>query len=81
MSPRREDYIPSVVLPKIGSTRPVSRSRSFLSLDVDPNLTSTTSEYRLHFPNHHPQRPYVFHAQLSRIFDYVPTPINSKTSA
>jgi len=73
MSPRREDYIPSVVLPKIGSTRLVSRSQSCLSLDVDSNSTSSTSEYRLRFPNHHPQP--------SRIFDSVPTSINSKTSA
>jgi hypothetical protein len=80
MSPRREDYIPPVVLPKIGSARPISRSRSFLSFDVDPNSTSTSSEYRLRFPNHHPKRPYVFHAQPSHIFDYVPTPINSKLS-
>jgi len=81
MSPRREDYISSVVLPKIGSIRPVSRSRSFLSFDVDPNSTSNTSEYCLRFLNHHPQRPYVFHAQPSRVFDYIPTPINSKISS
>jgi len=80
MSPRREDYIPHVALPNIGSPRPLSRSRSFLSFDVDPNLTSNASEYRLRFPNHHPKRPYVFHAQPSRIFDYVPTPIPSKLS-
>jgi hypothetical protein len=80
MSPRREDYIPPVVLPKIGSARPLSRSRSFLSFDVDPNSTSNASEYRLRFPNHHPKRPYVFHAQPSRIFDSIPTPINSKIS-
>lgn len=73
MSPRREDYIPPVVLPKIGATRPMSRSRSFLSFDVDPNTTSS-SEYRLRFPNHRPTRPYVFHAQPSQVFDYTPAP-------
>jgi hypothetical protein len=80
MSPRREDYVPPVILPKIGSAQPLARSRSFLSFDVDPNSISTASEYRLRFPNHHPKRPYVFHAQPSRVFDYVPTPINSKVS-
>lgn len=80
MSPRREDYIPPVVLPKIGSARPLPRSRSFLSFDVDPDSTSSSSEYRRRFPNHHPQRPYVFHAQPSCIFDYTPAPINSKVS-
>jgi hypothetical protein len=80
MSPRREDYIPHVTLPRIGSVRPVPRSRSFMSYDVDPNSTSSASEYRLRYPNHHPQRPYLFRAQPSRVFDYVPTPINSKIS-
>lgn len=80
MSPRREDYVPHVVLPKIGTARPVSRSRSFLSFDVDPNSTSTVSEYRLRFPNHSPKRPYVFHAQPSRIFNYEPIPTNSRLS-
>jgi hypothetical protein len=80
MSPRREDYVPPVVLPKIGSAQALPRSRNFLSFDVDPNSTSSSTEYRLHFPNHHPKRPYVFHAQPSRIFDYVPPPINSRIS-
>jgi len=80
MSPRREDYVPHVALPKIGSARPLSRSQSFLSFDVDPNSTSNASEYRLRFPNHHPKRPFVFHAQPSHIFDYIPSPINSKFS-
>lgn len=72
MSPRREDYIPPVVLPKIGSARPLTRSRSFLSFDVDPNSMGSSSEYRLRFPNHHPKRPFVFHAQPSQVFDYTP---------
>jgi hypothetical protein len=81
MSPRREDYIPPVALPKIGTARPSSRSRSFLVFDDNPNLTSTTSEYRLRFPNHNPKRPYLFHAQRSHVFDYVPMPIDSKISS
>ncbi|CAF2678139.1 unnamed protein product [Rotaria sp. Silwood2] len=80
MSPRREDYAPHIVLPRISTNRPVSRSRSFLSYDVDPNSTSTASEYRLRFPNHHPKRPYVFHAQPSHVFDFVPMPVNSRVS-
>jgi hypothetical protein len=80
MSPRREDYLPPAVLPKIGSARPTPRSRAFLSFDVDPNSTFTSSEYRLRFPNHHPKRPYVFHAQPSRVFDYIPALLNSKVS-
>jgi hypothetical protein len=80
MSPRREDYLPHVVLPKIGTARPPSRSRSFLSFDVEPNSTSDASEYRFRFPNHQPKRPYVYHAQPSHIFDYVPMPIHSKTT-
>ena len=80
MSPRREDYIPHIVLPKIGSAQVLPRSRSFLSYDVDPNSVSTSSEYRLRYPNHHPKRPHVFHAQPSRIFDYVPIPTDSKIS-
>ena len=80
MSPRREDYVPHVVLPKIGSARPLTRSRSFLSFDVDPNTTSSASEYRLRFPNHHPKRPYCFHAQPSHVFDFPPAPLNSKPS-
>lgn len=80
MSPRREDYVPHVVLPTIGSARPLSRSRSFLSFDVNPDSTSNSSEYRLRFPNHSPKRPYVFHAQPSRVFDYTPLPTNSKFS-
>lgn len=81
MSPRREDYIPHIVLPKIGTVRPASRSRSFLSCDVDPNSTSSGSEYRLRFPNHHPKRPYVFHAQPSHVFDFVPIPTTSRVSS
>ncbi|CAF3784757.1 unnamed protein product [Rotaria sordida] len=80
MSPRREDYTPHIVLPKINTNRPPSRSRSFLSYDVDPNSTSSSSEYRLRFPNHHPKRPYVFHAQPSHVFDFAPMPVNSKIS-
>jgi hypothetical protein len=80
MSPSRQDYVPPVVLPKIGTAQPLPRSRSFLSFDIDPNSTSSGSEYRLRFPNHQPKRPYVFHAQPSRVFDYVPMPINSKLS-
>ncbi|CAF1651188.1 unnamed protein product [Rotaria magnacalcarata] len=80
MSPRREDYIQHVVLPKIGSARPSSLSRSFLSADVDPNSTLSASEYRLRYPNHQPKRPFVFHAQPSHVFDFVPMPINSRVS-
>lgn len=80
MSPRREDYVPHVMLPKIGSARPLTRSRSFLSFDVDPNTTSSASEYRLRYPNHHPKRPYCFHAQPSHVFDFPPAPPNSKPS-
>jgi hypothetical protein len=77
MSPRREDYTPHVVLPKIGSARPPS-NRSFLPVDLDPNDASNSSEYRLCFANYHPKRPYVFHAQPSHVFDYVPMPPNSR---
>jgi hypothetical protein len=80
MSPRREDYTPHVVLPKVGPDRPPS-NRSFLSLDNDRNTKSTSSEYRLRFANHHPKRPYCFHAQPSHVFDFVPMPINSKSSS
>lgn len=80
MSPRREDYVPPVVLPKVGSARPLTRSRSFLSFDVDPETTSSSSEYRLRFPNHHPTRPYCFRAQPSHVFDFSPAPINPKTT-
>lgn len=80
MSPRREDYVPPVVIPKVGSARPLTRSRSFLSFDVDPDTTSSSSEYRLRFPNHHPKRPYCFRAQPSHVFDFSPAPLNPKTS-
>ena len=80
MSPRREDYVPPVVLPKVGSARP-PRNRSFLSFDVDLNDSfMSSSEYRLCFANHHPKRPYVVHAQPSHVFDYVPQPIKAKAS-
>ena len=81
MSPRREDYNSNVILPKIDTGRPPARSRSFLSVDIDPNSIPNTSEYRLRFPNHHPKRPYVFQAQPSHVFDFVPMPINSKVSS
>ena len=80
MSPRREDYVPPVTLPKLGSAQPLTRSRSFLSFDTDLNSASTASEYRLRFPNHHPKRPYVFHAQPSRVFDHAPTPVYVQVS-
>ncbi|CAF2849852.1 unnamed protein product [Rotaria sp. Silwood2] len=80
MSPRREDYHPHVALPKIDSIRS-PLSRSCLSLNTDPDTTSTSSEYRICFANHHPKRPYVFHAQPSHVFDYVPMPINSKSTS
>ena len=78
MSPRREDYVPHIVLPKVGSARPLPRSRSFLSFDVDPETSFSASEYRLRFPNHHPKRPYCFHAQPSHVFDFPPSPPSSK---
>lgn len=81
MSPRREDYIPPVVLPKIGTARPLTRNRSFLSFDVNPNSMVTSSEYSLRFPNHHPKRPFVCHAQPSQVFDYTPAPTTSRLSA
>ena len=80
LSPRREDYIPQVALPKIGPNRPPS-NRAFLSIDLDPNNTSQSSEYRLCYENYHPKRPYCFHAQPSHVFDYVPKPLERKTSS
>lgn len=41
----------------------------------------TSSEYRLGFPNHHPKRPYVFHAQPSHVFDHVPKPPKPRQTA
>ncbi|CAF1235490.1 unnamed protein product [Rotaria sordida] len=80
MSPRREDYSPHVALPKLDSIRS-SLTRSCLSLNIDSNTPSTSSEYRLCFENHHPKRPYVFHERPSHVFDYVPMPINNKSSS
>ena len=77
MSPRREDYSPHVALPKINAGRPPSRSRSFLSFDVDQNTTSSASEYRFRYPNHQPKRPFVHHAQPSHVFDFAPMPVNT----
>ncbi|UJR21887.1 hypothetical protein I4U23_024959 [Adineta vaga] len=81
LSPRREDYIPHVALPKIGTNRLPSRSRSFVSYDVDPDYISKTSEYGLCFPNHRPKRPYVFHEQPTHIFDPLPTPNSSRSES
>lgn len=78
MSPRREDYIPHVSLPKLSGSRPVSRSRSFLSADPESNAGNSASEYRFRYPNHQPKRPYCFHAQPSHVFDFVPIPTNTK---
>ncbi|CAF0834005.1 unnamed protein product [Rotaria sp. Silwood1] len=80
MSPRREDYNPNVFLPKIDSIRS-SLTRSCLSLNTEPDTTLSSSEYRLCFANHHPKRPYVFHAQPSHVFDYVPMPINNRSTS
>ncbi|CAF0818341.1 unnamed protein product [Adineta ricciae] len=80
LSPRREDYIPHVALPKIGTNRLPSRSRSFVSFDIDPNYMSKTSEYGLGFTNHRPKRPYCFHAQPTHIFDPLPTPSTPMSS-
>ena len=80
MSPRREHYVPHVSLTKLESTR-LPLSRSFLSFDFDVDSPSTTSEYRLCFANHHPKRPYVFHAQPSHVFDYVLKPLDRKSIA
>jgi hypothetical protein len=77
LSPRRDDYKPHTVLPKIDSTRPPS-SRSFLSFDKNSNQVLSSSEYRVGFTNHYPKRPYVFHARPSHVFDYVPLPISTK---
>ena len=77
LSPRREDYSPHVALPKINAGRPPSRSRSFLSFDVDQNTTSSASEYRFRYPNHQPKRPFVHHAQPSHVFDFAPMPVNT----
>lgn len=74
MSPRREDYIPHVSLPKLSNNRPASRSRSFLSFDTENNGTGGASEYRFRYPNHQPKRPYCYHAQPSHVFDFVPAP-------
>ena len=64
---------------KIGTHRPASRHRSFLSAEIDANAPLSPSEYRLRYSNHRPKRPYVFQAQPSRIFDFLPMP-NTATS-
>ncbi|CAF1241419.1 unnamed protein product [Adineta steineri] len=84
MLPRREDYIPHVALPKFGNNRIPTRSRSFLSFDVDPNFIPKTSEYGLGFTNHRPKRPYVFQAKSTHIFDDpfpAPDPIRLNSSS
>ncbi len=78
LSPRRGDYGPRAVLPKV----PVKRSssqRSVLSCDIDQDPLSDSSEYRLCFENYHPKRPYMFHEPPSHVFDYVPKPLNIKS--
>lgn len=77
LSPRREDYIPHVSLPKLSNSRPPSRSRSFLSFDTENSNSTLASEYRFRYPNHQPKRPYVYHAQPSHVFDFVPLPANN----
>ena len=37
-----------------------------------------SSEYRLHFENYHPKRPYCYHAKPSHVFDYVLKPIERR---
>ncbi|CAF0835011.1 unnamed protein product [Didymodactylos carnosus] len=59
--PKKEDYVPHVTLPHL-SSRPPSRTKSYQDKSVN-------SEYRLCFPNHFPKRPYVYHAQPSRVFE------------
>lgn len=81
MSPRREDYNQPIVVPKVGSARS-PRHRSFISLESDPKEKGVrSSEYRMCFANYHPKRPYVYHAQPSHVFDYVPKPITPKLSS
>lgn len=50
-------------------------------MDLDPNTTSQSSEYRLCYENYHPKRPYCFHARPSHVFDYVPKPLERKASS
>ncbi|CAF0825130.1 unnamed protein product [Adineta ricciae] len=80
LSPRREDYGPRAVLPKVPVKRSLS-NRSVLSCDLDKNPLSDSSEYRLCYENYRPRRPYIFHEQRSQVFDYVPKPLNPKPTA
>lgn len=78
LSPRREHYIPPVTLPKISDGRAASTNRSFISPET--RNEPMASEYRFRYPNHQPRRPYVFHAQPSRVFDFVPSPIDNRNN-
>ncbi|CAF0896130.1 unnamed protein product [Adineta steineri] len=77
LSPRREDYGPRAVIPKVPVKRSLS-NRSALSYDLEQNPLSEATEYRLCYENYRPKRPYVVHEGRSHVFDYVPKPLSMK---
>ncbi|CAF1187935.1 unnamed protein product [Adineta steineri] len=77
LSPRREDYGPRAVIPKVPVKRSLS-NRSALSYDLEQNPLSEATEYRFCYENYRPKRPYVVHEGRSHVFDYVPKPLSMK---